>query len=342
MHLDKILILKNDRAGDLFTSLTLISTLNLNCKDITIYLSELNIGFSFFFNKMKIKKINFNLNFFNKLEIFFNILLNRYSRVYILTPKNFYFFLPLFFRKTKFYSIVYDSHNRKRPVKFLRKFLYKYKIVYRNKINKKSYRDLQSELIDDDLTIDVNHSSILIPKINLKLKTILPDNFLLFQFRYTFFEKLNWNLNEFDYLMTQILSKYNYILFSSDVENNKKSKFYNSYFRRNYSTIDTFNCQKIVNSKNTNIFFLDNINSENLFYLIKESKMNLAKEGIYSHISYFHKKKCHNLFNFNINSKNDFIHQKISYSEWCKNMNFSFSFLNDDIKKASKKILRNI
>ena len=142
--------------------------------------------------------------------------------------------------------------------------------------------------------------------------------------------------------MSQILSKYDYILFSSDVENNKKSKFYNNYFRRNYSIIDTLNYQRIVNSKNSNIFFLDNINSENLFYVIKESNINLAKEGIYSHISYFLKKKCHNLFNFNINSKSDFIHQKISYSEWCKNMNFSFSFLNSDIIKSSRKILKNI
>ena len=164
----------------------------------------------------------------------------------------------------------------------------------------------------------------------------------MFQFRYLFFEKLNWKINEFDYLISQILTKYDYVLFSSDIENNKTSNFYNSYFRKNYSIINTTNYQKIINSKNTNIFFLDNINSENLFHLIKESYINLATHGIYSHIAFFHKKNCHNLFNFNINSKNDFLHQKISYSEWYKNMNFSFSFLNGDIKKASKKILKNI
>ncbi len=342
MHLDKILILKNDRAGDLFTSLTLISTLISNHKDITIYLSELNIGFSFFFKKLKIKKINFNLTFLNKALIFFDLLINKYNRVYILTPKNYYFFLPLIFRKTKFYGIVYDSHNKKRPIRFLRNFLYKYKIIHRNKINNESYRELQSRLIDNNLTLDFNHNSLFIPKINSQLKKILPNNFLLFQFRYLFFEKLNWKINEFEYLMSQILTKYNYILFSSDIENNTISKFYNNYFRENYSIIDTYNYQTIVNPKNANIYFLDNINSENLFYLIKESEINLAKEGIYSHISFFHKKKCHNLFNFRINSKSDFLHQKISYSEWCKNMNFSFSFLNSDIKKASKKILKNI
>ena len=74
----------------------------------------------------------------------------------------------------------------------------------------------------------------------------------------------------------------------------------------------------------------------------KESEINLAKEGIFSHISYFHKAKCHNLFNFTIESKKDYHHQKISYSEWCKGMNIKFSFLNKDIKKSVRKILRNI
>ena len=40
--MSKILILKNDRAGDLFTSLNLISTLLRDAKHADIYLSELN------------------------------------------------------------------------------------------------------------------------------------------------------------------------------------------------------------------------------------------------------------------------------------------------------------
>ena len=70
--------------------------------------------------------------------------------------------------------------------------------------------------------------------------------------------------------------------------------------------------------------------------------MNMAKEGLFGHISYFHNRKCHNLFNFQINSHEDFIHQKISYSEWCKNMKLSFSLLNNNINKATRKILKNI
>jgi len=91
MSNDKILILKNDRAGDLFTSLLLISSLISSFNNITIFLSEFNIGFSFLFKKLNIKKINFNLSIFDKLFVIFNIYKNNYNKIYILSPKYFYF-----------------------------------------------------------------------------------------------------------------------------------------------------------------------------------------------------------------------------------------------------------
>ena len=339
---NKILILKNDRAGDLFTSITLISSLISRYSDIKMYLSHLNSGFSFFFKNTKIDIINFNLSISDKLLIFFDILLNNYKKIYILTPKSFYFFLPLIFRNTKFYAIVYDGKNNSRPSKYMRKYLYKYKVVYRNKINHKSYRQLQNDLLDDGIILDINHDNLNIPIINKNLKNLLPKRFILFQFRYLFFEQLGWGINEFNYLMLQLSSKYEYILFSSDIENNNKSKSYNDYFKKNYSVIDCSFLTKKKNSKNPNVFYLKDINSENLFYVLNESFINIAKEGLFSHVSFFLKKKCHNLFNFKIHDKNDIIHEKISYSEWCKGMNFSFSLLNSDINKASRKIIKNI
>lgn len=339
---DKILILKNDRAGDLFTSITLISSLIIRYENIKIYLSDLNYGFSFFFKDKNINKVNFNLSILDKLIIFFDILINNYTKIYILTPKSFYFYLPFIFRKIKFYAIVYDGKKNNRPSKYLRNFLYKYEVVYRNKVNQKSYRQLQSELIDDDIILDINHNGLNVPLINQNLKSLLPKKFILFQFRYLFFEQLGWDINDFNYLVSQLSTKYKYILFSSDIENNKKSSFYNEYFKNNYSVIDSLNLSKIENPQNPNIFYLENINSENLFFVLKESAMNLAKEGLFSHISFFLRKKCHNLFNFKLQTKQDIYHEKISYSEWCKGMNFSFSFLNGDINKAIKKIIKNI
>lgn len=342
MRSEKILILKNDRAGDFFTSLKLISSLKNTSKDITIFLSELNVGFSFLLSNIKKKKVNFKLTFFQKIRIFINIYNQKYTKIYILTPKSFYFILPFIFRKIKFYAIVYDGKKNLRPPLFLRKYLHKFKIIYRNKINIKSYQNLQLDLIDNNIKIDDNYNNLNIPIIDSKLKNLLPENFIFFQFRYLFFKKLNWSNNEFEYLIKKIQKKFKNVLFSSDIEDNVHSKLFNNFFKKNYSIIDTSNYKKRIHDQNKNIFYLENINAKNLFFIIKESKINLAKEGIVSHISFFHNNKCHNLFNFKINNKSDALHEKISYSEWCKGMNFNFSFLNSDIKKATNKILKNI
>ena len=342
MKKKKILIFKNDRGGDLFTSLKLISSLLIKTNDVKIYLSELNIGFSFFFKNAKINKINFNLNIFDKITIIIDLFLNKYDEIFILTPKNFYFFLPFLFKNIKFYAIVYENNIKNRPSIYQRKFLFNYKIVYRNKINPKSYRELQLDLLNDQKIIDHDYKNLYIPNISNKFKSLLPNNFLLFQFRYLFFEKSGWNIDDFNFLMKNILRKHEFILFTSDIEKNCLIKNYNDYFEKNFSIIDTSNYKNYINEKNKNIFYLKNIDAFNLFLIINESNINLAQHGIFSHISYFYKKKCHNLFNFEINSQKDIIHQKISYSEWYKGMNYSFSFINKDINKAIKKILKNI
>ena len=102
----KILILKNDRAGDLFTSLKLISTVVRDFENTKIYMSELNISFSFFFKDYNIEKINYNLSIIDKLRILLDIFKNHYEKIYIISPKRFFFILPLLFRNTKFYGIV--------------------------------------------------------------------------------------------------------------------------------------------------------------------------------------------------------------------------------------------
>ena len=58
----KILIFKNDRGGDLVSSIRLIYKLNKNNNNLTIYLSDINYDFNFLLGKLKIKKVNFNLN----------------------------------------------------------------------------------------------------------------------------------------------------------------------------------------------------------------------------------------------------------------------------------------
>ncbi len=65
----KILILKNDRTGDLFVSLKAINRIiNKHEKDeITIFLSNINHKFSFLFPTLKKKIISMNLSILIKL-----------------------------------------------------------------------------------------------------------------------------------------------------------------------------------------------------------------------------------------------------------------------------------
>ena len=178
--MSKILILKNDRAGDLFTSLKLISTVARDFDNTKIYLSELNVSFGFFFKDYNVKKINFNLSIIDKLCILVDIFKNNYEKIYIISPKSFFFLLPLFFRKTKFYAIVYDGKKRYRPNKLLRKFIYKYKIVSRKKINKYSYRQLQEQLIDDKQILDDNFYNLKIPKANPSIDKLISGKYIFF------------------------------------------------------------------------------------------------------------------------------------------------------------------
>ena len=73
-----IVILKNDAVGDLTQSLPAINNIIKNNKTIKIiiYLSERSENFSFLINNnlhenIKFKKVNYNLNIYEKLKIFF-------------------------------------------------------------------------------------------------------------------------------------------------------------------------------------------------------------------------------------------------------------------------------
>ena len=115
----KVLILKNDRTGDLFVSLKAINRIINKHKNqnIIIFLSNINHKFNFLFPSIKKKIISMRLNFIEKIKLFFYILTNKIDTIYILTPKNFYYYLPFFFRKIKFYGITIKS-SRNRPNKF--------------------------------------------------------------------------------------------------------------------------------------------------------------------------------------------------------------------------------
>ena len=183
----KIIIFKNDAVGDLAHSLHAINNIIINNKDknIIIYLSERSKKFSFLINNKNItfKIVNYNLTLIQKIQIFYFILVNDISESYILTPKSFYFLLPLIFRKTKFYGLCINGNNNyKRPQEFLRKYLFKYVINNRSAIFKRD----STEMIQYELTKNINQLNLK-SKVNINvkvsdvLKKYLPKNYFYFQ-----------------------------------------------------------------------------------------------------------------------------------------------------------------
>tara|TARA_Y100000590_G_scaffold116761_1_gene133275 strand:+ start:6762 stop:7766 length:1005 start_codon:yes stop_codon:yes gene_type:complete len=331
----KILVLKNDRGGDLVSSIRLINKLAKN-NELTIYLSEINIDFKFLFVKSNVKKVNFNLNIIDKIKIFIDIVKNKYDEVFILCPKNFYFYLPLIFKKTKFYALTINGRKRNRPSLFLRKYLHKYSTAYRTKINKRNFIQNQLDLIDSDEIFD--YKDLNLPNYEENIAKNLPEKYIFFQFKKSFFDQLNWSTKEFHKIINFIETKYQFILFSSDIEDN----IYDKYFEKNFTTINfdgkrNFN---VINKKN--IIYLRKIDPKNLFLIVKNANKILCPHGMITQIAYLFNKKSINLFSFKINSIEDYHHQKISFSEWYSNMNIKFTFLSNDINKSISKISKFI
>ena len=331
----RILILKNDRTGDLFVSLNAINKiLNKHLNDnIEIILSNINHKFSFLFPKVKKRILSMNLSFYEKIKVFFFFLFNNIDTAYILTPKNFYYYLPFFFRNTKFYAITIKSKNS-RPNNFLLKYLYKYVCIDRiNILKRKSSYIIQSELIDSrqNKNLISNFSK---PKNNF----IYPDNSIYFHYKENLFKNLlKWNLETTCSLIEYLSTKYENILFSSELYNEKLNSFffqkYNSFDYDKYST-------NKLNDKN--IFFLKNIDGEDLFDVVKKTKKIISPEGIITHMGYFLKKPILALMHFNLKNKQDFINQVISCKEWFPPNKYEFIVLkknfDNSIKKLSKRI----
>ena len=153
MNKNQIIILKNDAVGDLTHSLTAIeSIINSHPNHFFIvYLSERSKKFSFLIRgkNIKFKFINYRITFIQKINLFFSLIKEPIDKIYILSPKKFYYYLPVIFRKKKFYAICIDGHDGyKRPANYLRKFLFKYIINDRSiKYKRPSTSKIQSILV---------------------------------------------------------------------------------------------------------------------------------------------------------------------------------------------------
>ena len=133
-------VFKNDAVGDLVHSLRAINNIISSNEKVTIFLSEISEKFRFLVkdHKVEVKILNYHLSVIEKIKLIFFLINNGIDNVYILSPKSFYFFLPIIFRKIKFYAICINNiNNYKRPNAFLRKFFFKYEVNDRGKVFKR-------------------------------------------------------------------------------------------------------------------------------------------------------------------------------------------------------------
>ena len=327
----KIIILKNDRTGDLFVSLKAINRIinkHIN-QEIIIFLSNINQKFNFLFPKLSRKIIPMNLNIITKIKIFMYILFNDIDTIYILTPKNFYYYLPFFFRNIKFYAITIKS-LKNRPSSYLLKYLYKYEVLDRTHIKKRK----SSYLIQENLIEHISNKDNLNKVITSSHNFIYPNKFIFFHYKKKFFkELLNWDLYTVNKLLYFLNDRYENICFSSELNDEKINKFFVSKFNH-----FNFNDNKKIIINKKNIFFLKNIDGSNLFEAIQKSSKIISPEGIITHMGYFLNKPILTLMFFHMNDRRDFINQIISCKEWFPPNNYEYTMLKKDFKKTLKKI----
>ena len=335
--MSKILILKNDRTGDLFVSLKIINKIinKYEKSPIEIFLSNVNYKFCFLFPSIRLKKIlPMKLDFLDKIKILLYLYINDISDVYILSPKKFYYYLPFIFRKINFHAIVINS-NHLRPSLYLRKYLKKFVIIDRVNLKKrKSSYNTQSELIKDNFSEYNKINDKVIDKNNFTL----PENFVFFHYKKNLFKNLlNWNLDNIENFLFLLKNKYDNVLFSSEY----KDIFLNNYYSKKFNTFN-FNTKKNLNINDKNIFFLLDIDGAELFNVVKKSKIVIAPEGIISHMSYFLNKPLLTLMHFNIKNKLDLKNQLISCKEWFPPSNYDFIVLKKDFNKSINRILKRL
>lgn len=335
-----VIVFKNDRGGDLMLSLKAISSLIDKKYKIIIFLSELNDSFDFLFKNLNIKKIGYNISIYEKIKLFYFLLTNKVDEIYILSPKNYYYYLAFIFRKIKFYALVIDGKKRKRPPNFLRKYLHKYQVINRkDALNLETSEQKQLNLVDGNIPFDrEKFKQLTIPNVSSYFYDLIPKNYIFFQYKEIFFKKINWNLANLDDFFNLLLLKNENVVFCSDLNQNN----YNRNFLSKYAFID-FN-ETVLKKRNEGhkVLYLHDINAEDLFQAVGLSSKVVCPHGLISQMSKFHKKSTLALFNFEIKSKSDYLHQKISFSEWYGPKCFDFAFLNNNFNKSLRKISTRI
>ena len=331
-----IIIFKNDRIGDLFHSLNGINLiLNEHKNDkITIYLSNYSKDFNFLFFKenIKIKVLNYRLNFYEKFNIFILFLFKSVDKIYILSPKNFFYYLPLFFRKVSFYGIGVKEVNKQRPNNFQLKYLYKY--IINDRLNKKKGESI------DNLVYRLcfyNQSNVqnlvnIHPKNTKHSFNFTNNSYFHFHFKKNLYFKKNWSFDHLCLFFESLLKKNNKILLTSDLEETEFNELFKNKFKTlSFGKENSLNFTKLDNG----ITYLENIESQNLFNLIKNSSLVISPHGTMTVMASYLKVPVLDIFD-------DTINRTAFYEYKPKNKNYNFFILKPFSEKLLFKINRLI
>jgi ADP-heptose:LPS heptosyltransferase len=297
-----ILVIKNDRLGDFAISLPALNLIlnKYKSEKITFVLSDINFSFSFLLknNNVDFIKVSYALNLYEKINFFFLLLFKNFEKVYIFRPKNYYFILSFFFRKTKFIGICVKNKNILRPNKFLLKYLNYYLINDRDINGKReSIIELQIKTINyksknvDNLINNTN-------SFNLK-NYKLPGDYIFIHYKDPVFKRVGWTISNFISLLDEI-SKLTNVILVSDLENHK----YKSKFIENYSYVDLKDKSEDIKIKESNVIFADNVIGQDLANLIRDAKIVIACHGTMTILANYFNVKTIDLYYIDKNIKN--------------------------------------
>ena len=332
-----VVIFKNDAVGDLVHSLKAINNIcnEKNVDKITIYISKLSEKFNFLINNQKItfKVVNYNLSIFEKVKIFFFICFNNIFKIYILAPKNFYFYLPIFFLNTKFYALCVDNINGyKRPSIFFRRFLYKYVINNRSaQFKRKATSELQNELTINKNYISNNQN--LKSNLSNNLNVYLPKNYIFFHVKNKTIKELGWGIIELKLLFNEFLRFSDNVVLTKDLKLDDNTKI----FKDNFNSFD-FKTLKFTD-KSSKIIFFDNIDGIDLYNTILHAKKVVAFHGMMTNLGSIRKQKVLDLFHCKIDNWSDYRNYRNSFYEFKpKYFGYDFTIPRKDMNKTIKKI----
>ena len=98
--------------------------------------------------------------------------------------------------------------------------------------------------------------------------------------------------------------------------------------------------KNIINDKN--IYFLKDVDGNNLFDAVKKSSKIISPEGIITHMGYYLKKSVLALMHFNLKDNKDFVSQIISCKEWFPPNNYEYTVLKKNFKRSLEKLEKRI